>query len=199
MTVTNTAHLVSVALILMGSLACKEPSAPTEPPDETLPAEAATLPEPSPSANRELTPTVVCDHIAAMMANYSGLHPHEELRVQSRDDCIEEANDKLAERGAEKFRVQVECIMAATTPAELSACERQADRELELLCEHLFPILFHPPDAAPLEQIPAEHLAVCVSEMAKERERLAPEQFNAMRECMLRATNADQVARCGPD
>jgi hypothetical protein len=190
-------HPVSVALILMGSLACKEPSAPVKPPDQTPPA--ATAPESSPPGNRELTPTMVCDHIAAMMTNYRALHPERELRIQSRDDCIAGANDDLAQLGPEKFRVRAECMMAATTPAELSACERQADRELEVLCEHLFPIVFHPPDAAPLERVPAEHLAVCVGEMAKERERLAPDKFNALRECMLRATNADQVAMCGPD
>lgn len=134
-----------------------------------------------------------------MVAKYLELHPEQELRRQSRDDCIAGVNHDLARLGPEKFRVRAECMMAATTPAALKACERQADRELEVLCEHLFPLLFHPPDAAPLEQVPAEHLAVCVSEMAKERERLAPEEFNAMRECMFQATTSDQVATCGPE
>jgi hypothetical protein len=198
-------HLpVTLVLILVGSLACKEPSAPAaEPPDETTPpSEAATSPESSPPEapeERELTPTAVCDHAAAMVAEYLELHPGQELRVQSRDDCIAGANDDLARLGPEKFRVRAECMMAATTPAALKACERQADRELEVLCEHLFPLLFHPPDAPPLERVPPEHLAVCVSEMAKERERLAPEEFNAMRECMLRATTADRVTACGPE
>lgn len=193
-------HILSVALILMGSLACKAPSAPAEPPDETPPpSEAATSPESSPPGDRELTPIAVCNHAAATVAKYLDLHPEQELRVQSRDDCIAAANDDLARLGPEKFRVRAECMMAATTPAALKACERQADRELEALCEHLFPLLFHPPDAPPLERVPPEHLAVCVSEMAKERERLAPEEFNAMRECMLRATTPDQVATCGPE
>lgn len=51
-------HTLSVALILVGSLACKEPSAPAEPPDETPPpSEAAMSPESSPPGDRELTPT----------------------------------------------------------------------------------------------------------------------------------------------
>ena len=175
--------------MLVGVLACKPSSTPAEPLHETS----------SPQEDRELTPTAVCDHAAAMVVEYVDLHPEQEVRVQLRDDCIAEANDNLARLGPEKFRVRAECMMAATTPAALMACERQVDQELEVLCEHLFPILFHPPDAAPPEHIPPQLLDVCVSDLAKERERLGPEQFNAKRECMLRATTADQVAACEPE
>ena len=191
-------HTLSVALMLVGSLGCKTPSAPVEPSDETgPPSETAVAPESSPP-DRELTPTALCDHAAAVVAKHKQLHPGQEIRVQSRDDCIA-ANDDLARLEPEKFRARAECMEAATTPAELTACERGVDRELEVLCEHLFPLQFHPPDAAPLEQVPPEFLAVCVSGMATERERLAPEVFDAMRECMLQATTADQIVACAPE
>lgn len=188
-----------LALILVGSLACKPSSAPAQHPKTASPeSEPAPSPEPASSGDSELTPTLVCDRAAAMVARYVETHD-EEVRAQSREDCIAAASDDLARLGPEKFRAQAECMVAATSPKALRDCQRLEQRELEALCVHVFPLLFLPPDSPSTEELPPQALMICVEAMAKEREQLGPERFDAMRTCMLRASTTDQVTACAPE
>jgi hypothetical protein len=159
-------------------------------------------------ANPKPTSSQVCGHLMDIMKREfgdSGTVPSDEDMAKFQDECAKDLEKQQEKIGAEKFEVQVACVMAATKMEDLAKCDKDEglpNKEGPLttgsdVCDHVLAVMTRElGDVTPSDDDMTKYREQCIKDLAKEQAKLSSEQFQAQSACILAASTLESMAAC---
>jgi hypothetical protein len=176
---------------------------PAPAPATPAPVVAAPVVPPPPSAP---APADVCKHVRGV-ASKDQTQPN--LLDEVERDCV-----VALERVRKQYDTLTSCLLNTSVASDVAACEHSMKSWAGLLakanpgptdvkiCTHVMDLMtweLRESATMPSTEEMTKIRAKCIEDVAKEREKLGAEEFDAQAKCLMAATKLDELAKCDKD